>query len=240
MAIAYVQSTSKDAGTTTSSTLAFGSNNVAGNTIIVGIRIGTVSQTITVSDTRGNTYASALQFDDTNGGNTVAVFYALNIGAGANTITVSYTSGSATLRWAQLEYSGTATSSPLDGTATNQQTTGDSVFSANITTTVNGDLLIGIMVNANGDTWTAGSGYTSREQVPVGGTSKLMLEDQIQSAAATVNATATMAGGGAPWSAGIVAFKASTTTAIAVEDDTFNASLNTVFIQQAEPNVSVW
>ena len=50
--ISLSQHTSKDAGTGTSSTLAFGSNNAAGNFIAVCIRGGAQNQTFTVTDTR--------------------------------------------------------------------------------------------------------------------------------------------------------------------------------------------
>lgn len=212
-AISIVQHTSKDAGSVTSSTLAFGSNNTAGNFIAVCIRIGTEpSITITVSDSNSNTYASALQFNDTTGINTVAIVYAANIAGGANTITVSYAGGSATLRFSIAEYSGVVTSSPVDVTGSNQGT-GTALDSGSVTTTTNGDLIIGVMVNANGRTWTAGTGYTSEEQVPTGATSKLMFEDKIQSTSGAVSASATISSSD-QWSAGIATFKPSAAAAV--------------------------
>src|SRR5580765_7449560 len=60
-AIALIQHAGRDAGTTTSSTLAFPSANTSGNFIAVAIRAGQAGQNITVSDTLGNTYRRAAQ-----------------------------------------------------------------------------------------------------------------------------------------------------------------------------------
>ncbi|HXP80777.1 MAG TPA: hypothetical protein VN976_12810, partial [Verrucomicrobiae bacterium] len=90
--IALVQHTSKDAGTTTSSSLAFKSNNAAGNWIAVAIRAGRSNQVFTITDSALNTYHKAVQFNvtvDAPNGDTLAIFYAENIAGGANTVTVS-------------------------------------------------------------------------------------------------------------------------------------------------------
>src|SRR5579872_7176757 len=87
--IALVQHTSKDAGSTTSSTLGFATNNIAGNWIAVCVRAGALNEVITVSDTKLNVYHRAIQFNQTTDGFTGAIFYAENIGAGANTVSVS-------------------------------------------------------------------------------------------------------------------------------------------------------
>ena len=88
--IALVQHAGKDAGTTTSSSLAFAASNTAGNWIAVvdprGWRSG---HAFTVSDTRGNTYRKAIQFNETVDATTLGLFYAENIAGGANTVTVS-------------------------------------------------------------------------------------------------------------------------------------------------------
>jgi hypothetical protein len=211
-AISLTQHNSTDAGTVTSAPLAFTSNNTLHNFIVVCIRIGATGATITVSDTQTNTYASALQFNDTGGGNTVAIVYALDIKAGANTVTVSFSGvGSQTLRFSIAEYSGVALTSALDVTNSNQANSA-ALDSGNVTTTANGELIVGIMVNANGKTWTVGTGYTSEEQVPTtAGTSKLMFEDRIQTSAGVISASATIDSSD-PWSAGIATFKSASIT----------------------------
>ena len=191
--ITLVQHTSRDAGTTASATLAFTTNNAAGNWIGVAIRAGRTGQTFTVSDSRGNVYRSAVQFNvtvDTPAGDTLAIFYAENVNSGANTITVSQ-STSTTLRFAILEYRGIATSNSLDG-AIAAQGTGTAPNSGNITTTAAGDLLLGAIVTANGASPTAGSGYTLEERVPAAPGTKLFIEDRIQPAAGTAAANASL------------------------------------------------
>src|SRR5215467_332047 len=115
--ITLVQHTSKDAGTTTTSTLAFASANTAGNFVAVAIRGGlSSSQVFTVTDSSGNTYKKAAQIGFTVSAVTGAIYYAENVKGGANTVTVSMTV-SGPLRFAISEYSGVATASSLDVTA---------------------------------------------------------------------------------------------------------------------------
>src|SRR6266852_9097250 len=54
--ITLIQHVSKDAGSTTSSTLGFAASNTAGNFIVVCVRAGALNEVITVSDTRTNLY----------------------------------------------------------------------------------------------------------------------------------------------------------------------------------------
>ncbi len=113
--IVLVQHRSLDAGTTTTSSLAFTNSNTAGNWIGVCIRAGiSSSQVFTVTDTNGNTYHQAAQIGFTAAGVTMAIYYAENIKSGANTIIVSDTV-TGPIRTAILEYSGVATSNSLDG-----------------------------------------------------------------------------------------------------------------------------
>jgi len=139
-AIALVQHASKDAGTTTSATLAFNANNTAGNWIGVCIRAGQSGQIFTVTDSNGNAYHRAVQFNvtvDSPGGNTLGIFYAENIAGGANTITVS-DRVSGTMRFAILEYSGMATGGSLDVAAAAQGSSANP-NSGNVTTRGKGD-----------------------------------------------------------------------------------------------------
>src|SRR5947207_1827852 len=90
--ITLIQHTGKDAGTTTSSSLVFTAANTAGNWIGVAIRAGNANQVFTVTDSRGNTYRKAVQFNvtlDAPNGNSTAIYYAENIAGGANTVTVA-------------------------------------------------------------------------------------------------------------------------------------------------------
>jgi hypothetical protein len=205
--IKLVQHISKDAGTTTSATLAYPSNNTAGDWIAVCVRAGHSGQIFAITDSRGNTYHQAIQFNvtvDPPNGDTFGIFYAENIAGGANTITVQQ-SISGTMRFAILEYSGVATSNSLDGIAA-QQGTSANPNSGNLTTTANGDLLLGAIMVGNPAIFTAGPGYTIEEWVPAPPNTKLIAEDLLQASAGQISASATL-GASDSWGAGVAAFK---------------------------------
>src|ERR1019366_286446 len=205
--ICLVQNTGYDSGNTneTSATLAFSSNNAAGNWIGVCIRAGTVNETFTVTDSNRNTYHRAIQFNETGDGNAFAIYYAENIAGGTNTIQVS-DPALATLRFAILEYSGVVTSGSLDVAAAAQ---GNSAFpnSGSATTTANRDLLLGAIMTSDAGTFTAGSGYRIEGSVPAEPNTKLIAEDQKQATAGASSASASL-GGADFWAAGLAAFKA--------------------------------
>ena len=203
--VRMIQHTSEDAGTATSGTLAFPSGNTAGNWIGVCIRAGAVNETFTVTDSNGNTYHKAIQFNETGNGNTLGIFYAENIKGGANTIQVSGTVA-ATLRLAILEYSGIVTSGSLDVIATAQGNSA-SPYSGNAVTTSAGDLLLGAIMTGDPATFTAGSGYNIEERVPTEPNTKLIAEDQIQANSGTASTSASL-GAADFWAAGLAAFKA--------------------------------
>ncbi|HEY6391662.1 MAG TPA: IPT/TIG domain-containing protein, partial [Bryobacteraceae bacterium] len=204
--ISLVQHISKDAGVTTSSSLAFGSPNAAGNWIAVCIRGGnSSSQIFTVSDSSGNTYRQAIQFGQTTAGETLGIFYAENIAGGANTITVSETISGA-LRFAILEYSGVALSNSLDAVPATAQGSSTTPNSGSVTTGAGGDLLLAAILTTNPATFTAGTGYNIKEFVPAEPNTKLIVEDQIQSVAGTASAGATIAAAD-NWGAGLIAVR---------------------------------
>jgi hypothetical protein len=205
--ITLVQHASIDAGTTTSRSLAFNANNAAGNWIGVVIRAGQSGEVFAVADSRGNAYRKAIQFNETVDGTTLGVFYAENIGGGANTVTVSDTI-SGTLRFAILEYSGVAIANSLDGAAIAAQGTSASPNSGNLTTTTNGDLLLGEIWTANPANFSAGSGYLIEETVPAEPNTKVIVEDQVQAIAGSTSARASL-GVSDNWGAALAAFRPS-------------------------------
>ena len=201
--VTLVQQRSADGGTAASSSLAFSANNSAGNFIAVLIRAGGSGSGLTVTDTRANVYRQATRF--TRGTDHVgAIYYAENVGSGANTVTVSV-AAAATLRFGILEYSGVAKSSALDGVVT---AVGTSTLpnSGTLTTTASGDLLLGaITINENVNV-VAGAGYTIRQSVPALPATKVIAEDRIMTSAGTASATGTLAVA-FPWGAALAAFK---------------------------------
>jgi hypothetical protein len=200
--ITLTQHGSIDAGGT-SVALAFASNNAAGHFIAVAVRAFSANQTITVSDSRGNVYLQAFKANN-NSDDTLALFYAQNIAAGANTVTVAV-STSASIRFAILEYAGVATSNALDVTATSTLSSA-SPTSGNKTTTAAGDLLIGVITTQSFGTFTAGSGYAIDEAVGAAPSTVFMVEEATQVAAGTASATASLASSDL-WGAGLAAFR---------------------------------
>jgi len=242
--IALVQHIGKDAGTTATTTLAFNSANTAGNFIAVAIRGGlSNSQVFTVKDSNSNTYKQAKQIGSSGSAVTSAIYYAENIKAGANTITVTMTV-SGPLRIDILEYSGVATSNSLDATAA-ATTTSTSPNSGNLTTAANGDLLLGLVATADSTTFTAGTGYTIRDFVPVEPNTKLITEDQIQATAGTASASATL-NPSSNWGAILAAFKAAggtgggagtPATVSATAGTPQSTTVNTTFASQLQATV---
>ncbi len=133
-----------------------------GDLILVGIT--TWNQTSTaasVHDSKGNTYTRVLDAVNATTSDHVAIFYAANV-TGGSSFTVSSTLTGITI--SVHEYSGVATSSPLDLSAS-QTGTSATPTSGNVTTTIDHELYFGLAWSGgSGDTWTATSSFTMREQ----------------------------------------------------------------------------
>jgi chitodextrinase len=231
--ITLVQNANKDAGTTTSSSLAFATNNASGNWIGVAVRAGQTSQTISVTDTRGNTYRKAAQLNETVDGTTLAFYYAENIAGGANSVTVSDTIDGGTLRFAILEYAGIATASSLDAIAAAEGSS-TAPNSGSATTTAGGNLIIGLVATANPATFTAGSGYVIQDRVPAAPNSKLIVEDRRQPTPGAAAVTVTL-GATDNWGALLAAFKPATAD---TTSPTAPAGLATTVISDSQINLS--
>ena len=139
-------------------TIAFLSNNTAGNCIIVAIADWAGTPAPTVSDSQGNTYVLAAS-NSTNFGGYVFVTTG-GIKAGANSVTVGNTSGN-TCQVTILEYFGIATVSPVLAAATFEGgATAGAVTIGPVTTTFTGMLFSTVLTNS-GPTLTV-AGYTQR------------------------------------------------------------------------------
>jgi 5-hydroxyisourate hydrolase-like protein (transthyretin family) len=145
------------------------------------------------------------------------------------------------LRFAIAEYSGVALSSSLDGISSATATT-SSPNSGNVTTTANGDLLLGAVATADSVTFTPASGYTARDFVPAPPGTKLITEDQIQAAAGLASAGATLSASSS-WGAILVAAKApggvagSPASIAATAGTPQSATVNTAFGAQLQATV---
>jgi hypothetical protein len=183
--------------TSSSISVAFPSNNAAGNLLVVGVEANYSSgPTITVTDTLNGSYTSAIAPTSWYNGvyQAVQIFYFPNCAGGANTVTATASNGS----WINVvaaEYSGAATSAVLDGAGASATGSSASASTGSFAVTAN-DLIVG-MALMQGST-AAGSGFVSR-----GTDGYSLLEDQI---AGTASANATWTGNSGAWGAVAVAF----------------------------------
>lgn len=156
MAISLVQSTNSSSG---ASSLAFGSNNTAGNLLVlIQWDLNNTGTSATVpTDTQGNTWNLAV-----NSSSHCMVFYAMNSKAGANTVT-PHLNGSS-YGYEIAEWSGVATSSALDIA---HGVTGSGLFPyTSSATAVNGELVIAAESAAGS---SAGGGSTPATITPQAG-----------------------------------------------------------------------
>ncbi len=160
---AYVQTKTQNsfAG---SNALAFNPNNASSNLIVATVYWTNTSSFTSISDSQGNIYVqigTELNNNDPATGLKSRMYYAANIKSGANTVT-TVVSGSPAIHLLIIqEYSGIATSSPLDVSSWNTTTTdaGHNWTSNATTTTAANDLLVG---HEYGGTSAVTSGWTTR------------------------------------------------------------------------------
>lgn len=142
------------ANTTGPITKSFPLPNTAGNLILAfASNVGTSTSGITISDTQSNTYHPLFAAADlTVNADAQIGWYAEGIAAGANTVTVSWTTGTTPPALALMEYTGLKASGSLDqNPAANTGNSGSWSTSA-ATTTQNEELLIAMVVSASGST----------------------------------------------------------------------------------------
>lgn len=116
-------------------------NTAAGNFLFVSVK-GAGGQTInTPTDTRASTW-TAVTAATNFGGSLMQAFFAPNITAGAETITVTFGANGINCEVTAVEYSGVATVAPLDAASAILTNTANSVTSNPVTTTAPNELLI--------------------------------------------------------------------------------------------------
>jgi hypothetical protein len=132
----------------------------AGNLNIVAVGWNDTTSTVsTVSDSRGNTYALAV--GPTSGtGLRQSIYFARNIAAGSNTVTVTFNQAAAFVDLRVLEYRGLDTANPLD-VAVGAAGSGTAPSSGPAATTAANELIFGAGMTTTHYTG-AGSGFVSR------------------------------------------------------------------------------
>jgi glucose/arabinose dehydrogenase len=195
----FVQVRAQEVTSGSTNSLAFNSANTAGNLIVV-YAIWSNAGSASVSDSRGNAYATAAPRTTWGSNWSAQVFYAANVAAGANTVTAAF--ATAVSGWAVVyihEYSGVATASPVD-VSRSATGTGSAMSSGSATTTNANDLLVGL--GASGAAVTQGAtGWTARSTAYGNRTMD-------RNVTATGAYTATMTQNSNAWVLQLVAFKA--------------------------------
>jgi len=196
MAIAFVQAkeTTQAAGPFTTVAATFTSNVTSGSLLVAsviwkGVGGGNETASASIADTLTSTWvAFGTAFSagpDRNG----KAWYALNSGAGADTVTVTLPGSRQFPGLIIAEYSGVKTSGALDGSSVTTGTTAtgtDGVASGSIVTTVTGDLIYGCLLISNQVTATTpGTSFTER----IDSTSGQQLEDRVFGSSGSTTAT---------------------------------------------------
>lgn len=193
---------STDNTTATSISQVFSGSNTAGNAIVVAVSWDT-DATPVCSDSQGNTYSVITHTYDTVNAQAFAVCYALNIKAGANTVTVGFGGSHSWRRLLIHEYTGIT---GVDVTATNianGTTAANNITSTAGVTTANGNLIFGVSGADSGTTTIApGTGFTER----VDNGLHVASQDTIQTTAGSIASTQTY-GTATRYLAHMVAFK---------------------------------
>lgn len=143
----------------TTASLAFSKANTAAN-LIVAYVVWDNTGAVKVTDTTGNTYQAATARQTFGGSWSAQVFYAPNIRGGSNTVKATFSKGITSFGLLYVhEYSGLATTSPVDVSASAAGTSA-SMSSRAVTTIHANDLLFA--AGASNATVTHGTGYTAR------------------------------------------------------------------------------
>lgn len=152
---------SSSSGSVASLALAFSSNNLAGNSIIVVCGVGNGTSP-TISDTASNTYTKATQIANGTALN-VAVFFAVNVAAGGNTVTVNNGGTTASIAMEIYEVSGLLTliAAQPDQIATNTGSSGTASTSVVSPMSCNELAFVAVGIGTAAQTITAGSGWTN-------------------------------------------------------------------------------
>lgn len=187
--------------------VAYDSDVAAGSTLFAMISFNPALEVAVtgITDTRGNTWVADMTVTTGGGERTLARWRAANPTAGPNTITIAVSGTLDTQRVWVGEYSGVATASPLDRTAsaTGSSTTPSS--GATATTTQANELVLGAFVTVfAGYVFTGpGGAWTDRSEVA---DERLNVIEQIATSTDTFTATGTYATS-ADWVATVITYR---------------------------------
>lgn len=164
MAITRAQSTTATTTAGTTIAVTYGSGPTNGNFLVAVISTKRTSSPVTSITQTGATWVLAISKTGTTLGanNTTDIWYAENVSGAATTVTVNL-GGSTNASCVFAEYSGLATASTLDQTASDADDYGTRNNGSGTTATTSqaSELWIGGITDNTGSTWTStGGGFT--------------------------------------------------------------------------------
>jgi len=182
--MAYVQGTSDltqdNASSYGSVAATFGTNVTSGNCIVVGLCYsGTATDNASVTDSQSNTYTLIKTSVDTVNSQVTDVYVAYNVTGGADTVTATFNTSRQYNRFLISEYSGIATTTPVDQ-SNGAAGDGTSIDGGSVTTTSASETIIGVYQDTGEatpgtGTLTAGSGFVKDYD---GGTGIIAIESK--------------------------------------------------------------
>ena len=195
-----IQSKSTSTGSATSTTIAatFSAAVTSGNLVCGFVTWGNDTTTLltNVTDDKSNTYTIVRRTPTAGSGQTLASFYCANITNAPTIITATFSSAIGYRGILFHEVNGVNTLDVETGQYQATPGTGtDAITSGAITTTSNGEYIIGGVVDSSGSQalpyYTAGTGYGKVEEAGASGATNCCTEDLIQSSAGSIAATFT-------------------------------------------------
>lgn len=166
MAWAHIQGHhATDAGTSGTYTVA-GSAVGSGNTVVGYFTIGSpnVTDILSITDNQSNTYTIVSKTSDGPKNQSFCLFYCINITNAPTTLTFNYTNGISAVFAMWDEFSGSTSTSAIDGTASRVQVspgTGTDAVSTGSTFGNSGDLIYGVTLDDGfATTISIGTGFT--------------------------------------------------------------------------------
>ena len=194
----FVQSRANDVTSGSTSSSAFSSPNTAGNLIVVYV-LWSNTGAVSLSDSRGNSYASATGRTTWGSNWSAQVFYAKNVAAGADTVTATFATPINSFGTIHIhEYSGIDKLDPVDGARSATGTS--SAMSSGLLATTNATDLLFAAAGSSRSVKKGDSAYATRSTAFGDRT-----QDRNVSTTGSYNATATQNGNA--WVMQLVAFK---------------------------------
>jgi hypothetical protein len=230
---AHVQSIGNLATTATNHTRVLPSVS-AGSLLTVAIK--TASTGYTVSDNVNSGSWTQLCTQTNGTGTRLFIFYRVNSAAASPSLTVTITNGvSTTIRAVASEYTGVATSSPVDASVCENSPAGTTHTTSNITTTVTGTLLYSTLALDTSSTIAPALGET--ERLEVSSPPLLQVQDRISGAAGTFAASWTLSSSEVG-ARGLVAFKPAAAVAPSFSSGPSAVATTGGYTISATPNTS--